>query len=955
MRMQLTISLVVLIIGGVAWAACPSMDITGDCKVNINDFAALASEWLTTYDAVDLSDITSEWLDNGAFVTTWDTSLGDGTTVTLALAGEVDAAIDWGDGVVETVTTPGPHVHDYGADGIYTVSVTGSVTAYDSYHNASRADREKLISVDSWGQVGFTSMDHAFFKCSRLVSVPGTSEGIENVTNMGGMFAAASAFNGNISGWDTSSVTDMGSMFLVAWLFNQDIGGWDISNVTDMDLMFYDASSFNQDIGDWDTSSVTDMGNMFFGALAFNQDLSGWCVIKIPSEPDSFDTYATSWIPDSRPIWGTCPSSAFVTTWDTSLGAGTTVTLGLAGTVDATIDWGDGTVETVTTLGPHIHDYGVDGIHTVSVIGSVTVYSSYFFGGAASERAKLISVDSWGRLGLASMALAFADCSNLVSVPTTSKGIDAVTIMGGMFFGASSFNQDIGGWDTSSVTSLNGMFHGADSFNQNIGGWDTSSVIDMGSMFNHASSFNQDIGGWDTSSVTNMNGMFHGADSFNQDIGGWDTSSVIDMGSMFNHASSFNQDIGGWDTSSVTNMNGMFHAADSFNQDIGGWDTSSITNMGEMFYGASAFNQDLSGWCVTKVLSDPYEFDTDATSWTLSDSRPLWGATCPLSPFVTTWDTSLGDGATVTLALAGEVDANIDWGDGDVENVTAPGPHVHDYGVDGIYTISITGSAGAYNSRDNGGGVNPDYAEQKKLISVDSWGRLGFSSMYLAFDRCSNLVSVPATSDGIESVTDMRAMFYRASSFNADIGGWDTSNVTDMGGMFAGASAFNHDISGWDTSSVDDMSSMFSFTGSFNQDIGSWDTSSVTNMSWMFLKAESFNQDIGGWDTSSVTRMYRMFGFASAFNQDIGSWDTSRVTSMNSMFNEASVFNQDIGGWDTSSVIDMKYMFYNALTFNQDLSGWCVTKIPSKPDYFDQGVDFSWTLPDSRPKWGTCP
>ena len=100
------------------------------------------------------------------------------------------------------------------------------------------------------------------------------------------------------------------------------------------------------------------------------------------------------------------------------------------------------------------------------------------------------------------------------------------------------------------------------------------------------------------------------------------------------------------------------------------------------------------------------------------------------------------------------------------------------------------------------------------------------------------------------------------------------------------------------TGQVTDMGLLFLGT-SFNGDIGYWDTSRVTNMSGMFLQATAFNQDIGGWDTSSVTDMTSMFYKATAFNQNIGGWDTSRVTDMRAMFANAAALNQDIGGWDT--------------------------------------------------------
>jgi surface protein len=360
-----------------------------------------------------------------------------------------------------------------------------------------------------------------------------------------------------------------------------------------------------------------------------------------------------------------------VLVFDTSLGS-TTISLPLNGTVDATVDWGDSTSDSYTTAGTQTHTYATGGEYTVRVSGTVTQFGS---GTTTLSRPELTKCLSFGTIGITSLDGAFRNCANLTEVPAVlPAGVDSlvrmflqatsfnqdisgwdtssvtnlsnmfntatafnqdiggwdtssVTNMGAMFFGATAFNQDIGSWDTSSVTSMGVMFFGATSFNQDIGSWDTSSVTNLSSMFDGATSFNQDIGGWDTSSVTNMSSMFSGATAFNQDIGGWDTSSVTTMSSMFSGATAFNQDIGGWDTSSVTNMSSMFSGATAFNQDIGGWDTSSVTTMLFMFNGATSFNQDLTGWCVGNIGALPSNF-AGGTSGLSSANFPVWG-TCP--------------------------------------------------------------------------------------------------------------------------------------------------------------------------------------------------------------------------------------------------------------------------------------------------------------------------------------
>jgi len=62
-------------------------------------------------------------------------------------------------------------------------------------------------------------------------------------------------------------------------------------------------------------------------------------------------------------------------------------------------------------------------------------------------------------------------------------------------------------------------------------------------------------------------------------------------------------------------------------------------------------------------------------------------------------------------------------------------------------------------------------------MSVDSGGQTDFTSMRYAFFGCVNLVSVPASSEGIDAITDMEGMFCGAISFNQDLSGWCVTNI----------------------------------------------------------------------------------------------------------------------------------------------------------------------------------
>jgi surface protein len=188
-----------------------------------------------------------------------------------------------------------------------------------------------------------------------------------------------------------------------------------------------------------------------------------------------------------------------------------------------TVNWGDGSTETITNHTLAIHTYSSVGTYTVSVTGSILGWQ--FANGG--DRLKMINVFQWAGLNI-SVASGFQGCTNM-----TCTAIDAPTI---------------------TSTSLQNYFRSCTNFNGAIGSWNVSNILIMQDMFNSAIKFNQNIGAWNTSNLTNISGMFRDATVFNQDIGAWNVSNVTNMSRMFDSATAFNQDIGGWDVSNVTSF-----------------------------------------------------------------------------------------------------------------------------------------------------------------------------------------------------------------------------------------------------------------------------------------------------------------------------------------------------------------------------------------------------------------
>ncbi len=279
---------------------------------------------------------------------------------------------------------------------------------------------------------------------------------------------------------------------------------------------------------------------------------------------------------------------------------------------------------------------------------------------------------------------------------------------------------------------------------------------------------------------------------------------------------------------------------------------------------------------------------------------------------------------------------DIDWDNDQIfesADTGVSGSQSHTFTTVGEYTIRFRNLNDVH--------IN-NQAGREKYTSIEQWGTAVWDAdMSFAFQGASSLTMTATDTPNMSAVTNMRSMFYGATSFNGDLSEWNTASVTNMYGMFSEASAFNQDLSKWNTAKVTNMLVMFSGATKFNGDISGWNVEAVTNMRSMFYGATSFNGDLSGWNTASVTNMYSMFSGASSFNGDISRWITASVMSMYRMFSEATKFNGDISGWNVEAVTNMRSMFYGATSFNGDLSEWNTASVTNMYSMFSGASSFN--------------
>ena len=342
--------------------------------------------------------------------------------------------------------------------------------------------------------------------------------------------------------------------------------------------------------------------------------------------------------------------------------------------------------------------------------------------------------------------------------------------------------------------------------------------------------------------------------------------------------------------------------------------------------------------------------------------------------FVSTWivgDVGHGDGDnTITLPLRSgfNYDFEVDWGDGNVSQVTSYNDPLatHEYEAAGTYTVKMKGLAEAWHFDCSG-----DY---EKFEGTVEFGDLGWKSLEKAFSCVTNidfkatgkfldLVNVKGMFLSVEdstvkfqdfeapaltstenmfdsiyrvdmdfvnvstaSLVSTNLMFKWAYGFDLIIRNWDARNLDSATEMFLTVWNSTADIQDWHTPALSNMTGFLRESGDFDI-IGNIDVSSVRNMSYLFSESGPISVDTSSWDLSSVTDMSYIFSEAYQLDIDTANWNTSNVTNMSYLFFDAYDLSINTVNWDTSNVEDISYFLKDANDIVVDISGWNTSNV----------------------------
>ena len=262
------------------------------------------------------------------------------------------------------------------------------------------------------------------------------------------------------------------------------------------------------------------------------------------------------------------------------------------GSYNATVNWGDGSSDTITSYNQQevTHTYSSAGQYEVSIEGTLQGWQF----NNAGDRLKMLDIKQYGVLDLSTSA-AFYGCTNLDASATDAPTV-STTSFSAMFRDCTNFNGAIGNWDISTVTSLSQCFYDATTFNQPLNDWDVSNVTTFYRTFRDAFSFDQDLNSWDTFNGETMYQMFYSCSQFNGDIYSWDTTNVQNMQQMLYNCDLFDQSLAAWNIGNVSNFTNFMQNASglstsNYDATLIAWQAGGHDNDISINFGGSQFTE----------------------------------------------------------------------------------------------------------------------------------------------------------------------------------------------------------------------------------------------------------------------------------------------------------------------------------------------------------------------------
>lgn len=249
---------------------------------------------MTNYSAY--SNIASDTT-TSSFTITIDTTKAGSAADTFVLPVTAKSAgsyfVDWGEGgAAEEFTTTGNKSHTYAVQGTYQITVRGSITAL-AFNDTG--DKLKLMSIDNWGDIVWSSTAYAFWGCSNMEANYTDYPNTENVVRMEYMFSNCTKFNGEVE-FNTSNVTVFLAMFAYCPVFNKPVN-FDTSKGFHFGGMFVSCDKFNQDISSFDVQLATSIGNILkncyeYSTANYDALLISWAAQDV-QDSNTLEVYAT--------------------------------------------------------------------------------------------------------------------------------------------------------------------------------------------------------------------------------------------------------------------------------------------------------------------------------------------------------------------------------------------------------------------------------------------------------------------------------------------------------------------------------------------------------------------------------------------------------------------------------------------------------------------------------------